>query len=228
MNHKISIEDKNTSLSQDNYFLEINKVCKLNIIVNENINSKLVIIGTSDYELQIILEKNSGLIVNSINKDNNVNINIVLKEKSTITYNHSVLAKEDSENKFNIMHQNDNSTSIINNYGINLLNKKLYFTINGEIPKSLHKVICSQNSKIINYQDGNSKIVPNLIIDSNDIVASHSAYIGKIDGNIVFYLKSRGIKKETIKKMIYKSTMLGKMDLSFEGEMFNNLINEWW
>ena len=86
---------------------------------------------------------------------------------------------------------------------------------------------CSQNSKIININNGNSKIIPNLIIDSNDINANHSAYIGKIDDEIKFYLASRGISDRMIKKLINKATILGKMELDEESEEFHKLIEEW-
>ena len=229
MLHKIDIDNKNIFLQEnDSFYLEINSDVKLDISVNKNIDAKLIIIGNSSYDLNIKLYDNASLIVNSINKDNNTNINIDLEKETNILYNHSVLGRKDSIHNFNIVHIGNNSTSLINNNGINLDINKLFFNINGNIPSNLLDISCSQNSKIINYNKGNSKIIPNLIIDSNDIVANHSAYIGTIDNEILFYLQSRGIKKETIEKMIYKATMLGKMNLDEEREMFNKIIDEWW
>ena len=75
---------------------------------------------------------------------------------------------------------------------------------------------------------GNSKIIPNLIIDSNDIIANHAAYIGEINEEEKFYMQSRGIKEMDIKKIIYVATLLGKMDLADEKEEFNKRIDEWW
>jgi Fe-S cluster assembly scaffold protein SufB len=107
-------------------------------------------------------------------------------------------------------------------------NNKLFFNINGIVPKNLHNITCNQSSKIINFKDGNSKIIPNLIIDSNDIIANHSAYIGEISEEELFYMKSRGINDIDIKKLVYKAVLLGKMDLGEEKEEFNKRINEWW
>lgn len=214
--------------SNSPYYLEVSNDVILNVTVNHDITSKLVIIANNNYEVNIVLEKGSNLIVNSINKDNNANVNIKLCENTNITYNHSSLAKMNSINNFNIIHLSNDSISNLNNNGINTGNGKLFFTINGCISKKLENITCNQKSKIIEFSDGNSKIIPNLIIDSNDIVASHSAFIGKIDDEVKFYLKSRGIGEEDILKMIYKTTLLGTMELENEEDEFNKRINEWW
>lgn len=224
--NKISV-DKEIILSNPMY-LEIENAVKLRIKVNENINSKLVIISSSDYDLNIDLDNNSSLTVNSLNKDNSVNININLLSKSSITYNHSVVSNSDSINKFTINHIENDSISYVNNNGVNMNINKLFFTIDGVVNKSLKNIICNQSSKIINIGMGDSKIIPNLIIDSNDIIANHAAYIGEIGEEEKFYLESRGISNEDIKKTIYKATMLGKMELLEEEEEFNKRINEWW
>ena len=225
--NKIKVDNYSISLI-DPLYLEIDNVTKLDIEVKEGISSKLVIIGNNNYDINIKLDNNSNLIVNSLNKNNSVNINVSLKEKANITYNHSVLAESDSINNFNINHLSNSSVSSINNNGINKEDNKLFFSINGIIPKNLKDIVCNQTSKIINFKNGNSKIIPNLIIDSNDIIANHSAYIGEISEEELFYMKSRGINKEEIEKLIYKATLLSKMDLNKEKEEFNKRINEWW
>ena len=224
--NKIDI-DKEIILSNSTY-LEINKDVTLNIKVKENTNTKLVIIGNSDYNINIDLDNNACLMVNSLNHDNSVNVNINLLSKSMVTYNHSVVSTKNSQNKFIINHLNSDSISNLNNNGVNVSNNKLFFTIDGIVKKDLKNIVCNQSSKVINFELGDSKIIPNLIIDSNDIIASHSAYIGEIGEEEMFYLKSRGINEDNIKKIVYKSTLLGKMELMEEEEDFNKIINEWW
>ena len=224
--NKIDI-DKEIELFSPLY-LEIEKNIRLDIKVKENVNTKLVIIGNNDYEINIDLADNATLLVNSLNKNNSVNVNINLLNKSDITYNHSVVSDIDSLNNFTINHLTSDSVSNLNNNGINLSDNKLFFTIDGIIQKKLTNIICNQSSKIINFKLGNSKIIPNLIIDSNDIIANHSAYIGEISEEELFYMQSRGIKDKDIKKIIYRATLLGKMNLMEEEEDFNKRINEWW
>lgn len=226
MMNKINVDNKKILLTGDTYYLEINNDIEIDIDVKND--NKLIIVGTSNYNVNINVNENSKLIVNSLNKDNSVNVNIELHENSNITYNHSTLSSVDSVNNFTVNHLSNDSTSILNNNGINKDDNKLFFCIDGVIPKNLLNINCNQSSKILNYKKGNSKIIPNLIIDSNDIIANHAAYIGEISEEELFYLQSRGINKESIEKLMYKGTMLSKMELNEEEEEFNQILNEWW
>lgn len=228
MENKIIIDSQKFSIDKDGIYYFDNINGNYNIDVLENIHSKIVIIGKNDYSLNINLLDNSSLIINSINNNCSNNFNINLNNNSEIVLNNSLLCENDSINKINIYHLKDDSRSLVNNNGINLGKNKLYFEVNGEVKKGLYHINCTQNNKIINYSNGDSKIIPNLIIDSNDINANHSAYIGNFDKEIRFYLESRGISDKEITKLLYKSLLLGKMDLTIEKEEFVKIINEWW
>ena len=223
--NKINIEDKSVHLENNVYLLEIQKNLDLEINIDKDIDTKLVILGYHDYHIKFNVYNNANITVNSLNVNNSSNIEINLYNNSNIIYNHSVSSNIDSIHNFIINHLESNSNSYVINNGVNLGNNKLFFRIDGVIPKKLNNIICNQESKIINYDNGNSKIIPNLIIDSNDIIANHSSYIGKIEEDIIFYLETRSINKEMIKKLIYKAILLGKMKLSDEQDLFNKIIN---
>lgn len=229
MNKNKIIIDSNDYIIEKSgiYFLKpIND--KYTITVNNNIECKLIITSqNSTYNINYLLNDNSKLVVNSLNYNSNTVINLDLMENTYLEYNNSVVAKSDSINSFIINHSSNNSTSILNNNGINFLNNKLHFVIDGVIKNNLVNINCNECSKIINFDNGNSKIIPNLIIDSNDIIANHSAYIGKVNDDVKFYLQSRGISEDNVKKLIYKGILLSKMEFSIIDE-FTKLINEWW
>lgn len=228
--NKIIIDSKDIVINENGvYYLKPNNKNNYSVKVLSNINSKLVIISENiDYNIEYNLQENSSLTVNSLNYNNNVCVTINLNEHACINYNHSVVNKLDSVNKFIINHLSNNTTSVINNNGINLVENKLFFSIDGVVDKKLTDVNCNQNSKIINYGNGNSKIIPNLLIESNDINASHSAYIGNFDEDIKFYALSRGITETMLIRLLYKAILLGTMELTVEKEEFNKIINEWW
>ena len=227
--NKIFIDSEDFVIKKNGiYYLKPNK-SSYRIKIESDINCKIIVISENiDYNIEYFINKNSELIVNSLNYSNNTNVTINLDEYSKIIYNHSVVSKENSINKFNLNHLSSKTESIINNNGINLGNNKLFFEIDGVIIKKLNNVKCEQNSKIINYGMGNSKIIPNLLIESNDIIANHSAYIGNFDDDIKFYVLSRGISLDILIKILYKAILLGTMDLTIEKEEFNKIINEWW
>ena len=142
--NKINVDNFKISLDNNPLYLEIDNDTKLDIIVNEGISSKLVIIGNKNYDINIKLEKEASIIVNSLNKDNSIKVNVSLDEKASIIYNHSVLASSDSINNFNIKHLANSSNSNLNNNGINKEDNKLFFNIEGIIPKKLNDIVCNQ------------------------------------------------------------------------------------
>jgi hypothetical protein len=222
-------ESKNIILNDDCYLLEVNKDMKISFEVNGD--NKLVIMG-NDCHLNLCFIFNNDnvntLVVNCIGKNISIDVKGSLFKDSKLIFNYGVLANKDSINTYDICHMGDNSISELNNGGINLSNNKLYFNIDGRVYQSFTDVECRQNSKIINYGNGDSKIIPNLIIDTNEILASHSAYIGTIDKETKFYLESRGLTEEEINNLFVKSIILGKMELGEEASLFNEKIKEWW
>lgn len=222
VDNEIIIKDNKT------YLLKIENKKELTINVEKNIESKLIIYSDNiDYSLIINLEDNSQLIINSLNNNVNNNTLVNLYENAKLEYNYSVISTNDSINKFKLNHLNKNSKSILCNNGINLSNNKLFFEIDGIIEKNISNCELSQYSKIINNLNGNSKIIPNLIINHNDVSANHSAYIGNFKEEDMFYIKSRGISDKEMKRLLYRSVLLGKMELNEEEELFNKLLKEW-
>lgn len=227
--NKINIGDSNIIIDHEGpYFFEINKFIKSTINVDKNVNSKIIIYSeNNDYDLNINLKENSSLLINSLNNNVSCHIIINLAENAKIEYNHSLVSSIDTSCDFIINHLYSNTKSLINNNGINLSNHKLFFKIDGIIPKESYNAQSEQHSKIINFKNGNSKIIPNFIIDNHDIEANHSAYIGNFRDDEIFYIKSRGLNEEEMYRLLYRSLLLGSMNLNEEKELFNKLLKEW-
>ncbi len=62
---------------------------------------------------------------------------------------------------------------------------------------SHHSLLLSQNTKV--------ETIPSLEIEANDASAGHSASMGKLDDEMLFYLLSRGIDEKTSKKILIKA-----------------------
>jgi len=65
-----------------------------------------------------------------------------------------------------------------------------------EAHQSNHAMLLSLKAKV--------DAIPSLMVDENDVVASHAASSSPVDDNMVFYLTSRGIPKEDAQKMIVR------------------------
>lgn len=226
--NKITLDKKMLIDNDETYLIELKENIKSTIIVDKNIKSKIVLYGKDyDYDLVINLNENSELIINNLVKNTNINVVINLMKDANIVYNYSIVANNDCFCNFVINHLDKNTKSNINCNGINLSNNKLFFKIDGILNKESNNSFSEQNSKIINFLNGNSKIIPNFIIDNNDIIANHSSYIGNFSDEEMFYIKSRGISEDEMYHLLYRSILLGRMELDSEKELFNKLLKEW-
>ena len=227
--NKIIIDNDHYDLEiNEDAFIIINKETNLNFIVKENNNYKIyLLIKNSLVNIKLKLNDNASLIINNLGIDASINYEVVLANNSNLKVVDSILSKVDSINNINIYHRGNNSQTKFYTNGINLENQKLYFNINGIVEKNSLNSIIDENSKIINLKDGDSKIIPNLIIDTKEVIANHSAFIGTFSNSDLYYLMSRGINESEVKKLLIKSLLLSKMENNNEDfikEIYNNLI----
>lgn len=229
--NKIVIDTKEFNLiidKNENYSLEITNTQVLNIKVLANITSKVtVLIPETNININLELEANSNLLINQLSIDNNLNLDINLLENSNLQYIISFLSSNDSLNNITINHKESNSHSKVVANAVNLSKHKLYLSMNGIIPKISLNCFLEENSKIINLNNGDSKIIPNLIIDNKEVVANHSAFIGNFKEDEVNYLKSRGLNQETINDLLLKATLLNGMKLEYDKDKFIYFIRNY-
>ncbi len=81
--------------------------------------------------------------------------------------------------------------------------------VDGVVPKNLHDVVCNQENRIVPKNSLHNEIHPNLWIESYDIEAEHSAYIGPFAEEVTFYLQSRGIPQEKLFQLLVRNFLLG-------------------
>ena len=138
--------------------------------------------------------------------DNQVKTDIkLIGEDASINWHLAVLSKEKSKKGFevSIYHQNVGTKSQIDNYGVCKDESKLTFSGICHILNGAHRSVAHQNAKIMVFDDNADAIAkPILKIDDNDIEASHSASVGKISDEEIFYLTSRGLSMEMARELI--------------------------
>lgn len=162
----------------------------------------------------------------SINCSDTVDVNLN-DMNSNIKFYSSIINYEDNEYKQNINHNDKASISKIINHCINVYDNKFKFIVNGTIKKDSINSSFKQDNKIININNGKSFILPNLIVDNNDIDASHSAYIGTFDEDLIFYMMTRGLSLKECNSLLIKSFLLGSMDLDDrQRDILNSIIEK--
>ena len=88
-------------------------------------------------------------------------------------------------------------------------NSKLEFIGIGTIKKGFKQSNNHQNSKIIVFDElSNASVQPLLYIDEYDVLASHSAAVGKVNDEHMYYLCSRGLSEEQARGFITRGYLL--------------------
>ncbi len=195
------------------------------IVVEDNICLNIVDIGfNTSNKINITLKNDSRVIYNKFSINSGDYIYTLLDgEYSNVVINNSVVNNDDTKMKFVIEHNNTNTSSNLSNHGVNNSSGMLYFNVDSKINRSASLACANQENKIINLVKGDSKILPNLLVDNYDVSASHSAYISDFDKDSMFYLKSRGISEKDARELLLEGFLIGNLDV--DDETKKNLLS---
>ncbi len=195
------------------------------IVVEDNICLNIVDISfNTSNKINITLKNDSRVIYNKFSINSGDYIYTLLDgEYSNVVINNSVVNNDDTKMKFVIEHNNTNTSSNLSNHGVNNSSGTLYFNVDSKINRSASLACADQENKIINLVTGDSKILPNLLVDNYDVSASHSAYISDFDKESMFYLKSRGISEKDARRLLLEGFLIGNLDV--DDETKKNLLS---
>ena len=173
------------------------------------------------------LRSNAQVIVNKLARNNSditkVNLN---GERASIKYYTNIMNYSNNVYDFKINHNASYTESDIVNHCVNFTDKEFKFLVDSDVKKESVECYCNQDNKIIDINGGKNFISPNLLVDNDLINANHSAYIGKFKKDVVFYLKSRGIRDKECNSLLIKGFLLEKMNLDeLMMEEYVNFIN---
>ena len=181
----------------------------LNYVQNDielNIMGKVVINdfnNNSDIKLSINLSDNSELIYNRFNKNivNNM-IEINVYNNNYLDFNQSIF--EEVTGKYNLKCNilgNDNKV-IVNVHGISNEFGKITIEATGDIKKNIKNNDMLENIRILNLNNEQNIIIPNLLVSSEEVMVNHNATMSNVNEDYLFYLMSKGLSKYTASKLI--------------------------
>ena len=184
-------------------------IIKINI--DNSVNTNLFIITKCKYskiQYEYNLGEYSKCYIEKYNEVESIREMIVanLLKESNFEYHFKHIATNKENYDYMIYHKDINSISNIYNNGVNKGN--IYYQISSFIPKKITGCTANQFNRIINLTNNKCEIRPNLYIDCDDVVASHSALIDKFTDNELFYLALKGIDKNTATKILSKGFLL--------------------
>ena len=177
---------------------------KISVHANHSSNTSIFIQNKTNHEIQFSFEMDMeddatckmavlDLQASPMNFKNKV---VLTKAGSDYELYTAQLCGDDSKkiNDIEIVHQAGNTSGIMHNYAV-LYNRASYEMVaNGNIDKHCAQAQSHQETRVLTLgKDFKTKVIPLLLIDENDVKASHALTIGQPDENQLYYLQSRGL-----------------------------------
>ncbi|MGN0993374.1 MAG: SufD family Fe-S cluster assembly protein [Bacilli bacterium] len=230
--NKIQVEDIkdeeiNYVLEEDSIFIIKNSRAKINYFIKNSVKV-FCLLESSNIDFVCSAENNFDFNIFSVNTTLNITSNLN-KDNLKFKLVYSTINEKDNDYKVTVNHFGKNITSDIISHGINKATAHLTFIINAKVPMESTSTKTNQDSKIITIDKNTATIKPNLLVDTDDIEASHSAYIGEFKEEDLFYFETRGLNRKTAEKLLAKSFLIGQMNISFrEKDMILEILKRYW
>ena len=188
---------------------EIRKENKIKVQYNYNLNTNSYLNVIKFYD--VVEAKELGV----------VNLN---GESAHFDYLFKTIAKDKNKYDLYVYHNYPKTISNIINNSVNIDNGTTIFNVTGVVYNGIKKCHLEQKNKIINLNDKECLIKPNLLIEENDVIANHSAFIGKFRDNEIFYLMSRGISYNDSLNLLIKGFIKDGID----NKKIDKIIDKYW
>lgn len=198
--------------NKENKEVEISNFSELNIELKDDAKLLLKIINFNNIEnikISVKIGQNSQLDVifaEFSNSNISVKSNVDLcKEGATCNWKLATLSNNTSKKIFDISfnHLVGHTNADMDNYGVARDKSYIVFSGVNHILEGSKSSVSKQNAKIIVFdKEAGGTASPILRIDENDVVASHGAVVGQLNSDHMFYLMSRGLDKESARKLI--------------------------
>lgn len=233
---------------------KIMDVCQMKLIVKESTDLKINQKIKKQKKFHIILKLNPEVTLNlldfkqgenfqieyeySLEKDSTLNLLkfydckqvkeldlIALNgECAEISYHLKTISRENQVFDLKVHHNANATKSNIIHHGVNIQDGSLSFNLTGVVYKDRVNCILNQNSRIVTLNEKECNINPNLLIEENDVIANHSAFVGKFSEEELFYLQSRAISYEEALSLLIKGFLLENI----HDEEIIKTINQYW
>ena len=211
--NNISIVEKNVNNGLDSFNLKINKfICSDNSILNHTIifddHTKSNLLGYNYYESGL----NSIINVDNFNYESSFNKNFIEVDlnqtggETRINTLNLTKNNEHVDNNILINHNSEHCTSFQNVR--NILQNKSTCVFNGKVivADGAQKTDSNQSNKnLLLSKEATAHSNPQLEIYADDVQCGHGSTTGALDKDSIFYLQTRGIRKEQATQILIKA-----------------------
>lgn len=180
---------------------------RLELTAEADSYSKILIIRETGHETDLTIEadvrRDAALHVGVLDLESaelNFHLNSRLTETgATFEIYTGQLAREEGAKRstIKVLHQQPYTYGRIHNFAVLYDNAVYEMAATGSIEKACKGSQSHQETRVLTLGNGHkTKVLPILLIDENDVKASHAMTVGQPDQQQLYYLCSRGLSKE--------------------------------
>lgn len=207
----------------------------INSVVKDGSNTTLLVLNESDSFINFIenhiVNENSNLNIaygdlNGADLKRNCKIDLVGKGATTLLKS-ATLCKNKKHYTLEACSKVPYTKANIENYSVVLTNGNYKMDATGRIDRGAYKSESHQTSRALAFSEKQiSTIIPNLMIDENDVMASHATSLGRVDENQMVYMQSRGLTVNQVMQLISTGYLLPIADFIDNEDLRNTLRND--
>ena len=186
-------------------FFNIKAISELKIKVNvlENVSARIIYWSETNSDMQIDeyykVSRDSylNLIYGELSSGNmKRHMECDLFKGSELLVDGASVTDSKKHQTFIANHIDPYTVSNLNNYGIVSDGGDYFLDVVGSIEKGSNGAKAHQDSRILTISDNQkTTVLPQLLIDENDVEASHAATVGQMDEMQLYYMQSRGLSE---------------------------------
>ncbi len=222
---------------QSDLFIRIKNNPQLNLNVQVLSEASCTVFLWNESQLPIQLNENYEVQKNGVLKiaygdchtqEVTRKVNLELKSRGAqAIVKSSILCQTRKENQIQCTSQAPHTSCIMENYSVLTEGGKYMMEAIGSIEKGAFSSKSHQISRALTVKDNQqATITPQLLIEENDVEASHSTSIGQIDENQMVYLQSRGLTRDQVLSLITMGYLLPIASFIDREELKERLITE--
>lgn len=139
----------------------------------------------------------------------------------------AILVQAPKELRYSFEHHARNSIGEMENFAVTMAEGNMKLHAVGHIHKNAALSETHQTTRVLNYNSSNKAMVyPELIIENNDVKASHAQTSGQIDSDHLYYMHSRGLSTNDAIRLIVKGYLSSILDSINDEALHDKLMVE--
>ncbi len=164
--------------------------------------------------------------INQNEMDRNLRINLE-EENAKASLSSATLTSVKKHYDINVTSKASHTFGEMKNFSVVLDGGDYYMNAVGAIEHGAIGSESHQTSRALCFDpEMNAKIIPVLLIDENDVKASHATSVGRVDEDQLYYLQSRGLTPKQCTALISTGYLLPVTEVIHDEELKNVLKKE--